>query len=307
MMSRRWRSILIILCSAAAGFAIFDILHNPSRNIISLSDKPARIVSLAPNLTEILFALGLGEKIVAVSNDSDYPPEAANKNKVGTFWQPNTEAIIASKPDLVFTESFEQQKAAGESLKKLGYNVLSLKIERIEELFAAIKKIGDATDCPQHAEKVVKDISNKLNTLRAKFSSNKRVKVLWVVQAEPLRIVGRNTFINEIIELAGGENAIGATIQKYPPIGTEELITCGAEVIIQSAMIKANIADEQKAAEAFWSKWASLPAVKNNRIYVVESDTILRLGPRLPQGVETIGCYLHPDVLRQANRNGTVK
>jgi iron complex transport system substrate-binding protein len=222
---------------------------------------------------------------------------------VGTFWQPNTEAIIASKPDLVVTESFEQQKAAGDSLKKLGYNVLSLKIERIEELFAAIKKIGAVTDCQQRAEKVVKDISDKLNNLRAKFSSSKRVKVLWAVQAEPLRVVGRNTFISEIMELAGGENAIGATVQKYPPIGTEELMACGAEVIIQSAMIKANIADEQKTAETFWSKWAGLPAVKNNRIYVVESDTILRLGPRLPQGVETIGRYLHPDVLRQGNEN----
>ncbi len=304
-MNKRWWLILIILCSAAVVFTISGVLQNRGHNSAFAPDKPGRIVSLAPNLTEILFALGLGEKIVAVSNDSDCPSEAGNKNKVGTFWQPNTEAIIASKPDFVVTESFEQQKTAGESLEKLGYNVLSLKIETIEELFAAIQKIGAVTDCRQSAEKIIRDISNKLNNLRAKFSSSNRVKVLWVMQAEPLRVVGRSTFINEIIELAGGENAIGPTIQKYPPIGTEELMACGAEVIIQSAMIKANIADEQKTAEAFWSRWTGLPAVKNNRIYVVESDTILRLGPRLPQGVETIGHYLHPDVLEQGN--GTIK
>ena len=103
-------------------------------------DKPARIVSLAPNLTEILFALGLDEKIVAVSSNSDYPPQAANKSKVGTFWQPNTEAIIASRPDLVITLWFEQQKAVADSLNRLRFKVLTLKIEKIEELLTAIQK-----------------------------------------------------------------------------------------------------------------------------------------------------------------------
>ena len=102
-----------------------------------------------------------------------------------------------------------------------------------------------------------------------------------------------------MIELAGGENAIGPTIGQYPLIGTEELLACGAEVIIQpliksGAMGTSDIGRQQQAAEAFWSKLVSLPAVKNNRIYVVQPDTILRLGPRLPQGVEVIARCLHP-------------
>ena len=257
--------------------------------------KPARIVSLAPNLTEILFALGLDEKIVAVSNGSNYPPEAANKKKIGTFWQPNTEAIIASKPDLVISLSFEQQKSVADSLKRLRFKVLSLKIEKIEELLPAIQKIGSATGYEQRAEQLVKDISNRLNDLQLKLGSTNKVKVLWVVQVEPLRVAGRNTFINELVELAGGENAIGPTVQRYPPIGTEELLACGAETIIQSAMGTSNIPAQQQAAEMFWSKWVSLPAVKNNRVYVVEPDTILRLGPRICQGIELIARCLHPD------------
>ena len=261
--------------------------------------KPTRIVSLAPNLTEILFALGLRERIVAVSNGSNYPPEAANKKRIGTFWQPNTEAIIAAKPDLVITLSFEQQKSVADSLKRLRFKVLSLKIKKIEGLLSAIQKIGSTTGYEQRAEQLVKDISNQLNDLRLKLGSTKKVKVLWVVQNEPLRVAGRKTFINELIELAGGENAIGPTIAQYPQIGTEQLLACGAEVIIQSAMEAGDISVQQQAAEMFWSRWASLPAVRNNRIYVVESDMVLRLGPRLPQGIQMIAGYLHPDTLTQ--------
>ena len=137
--------------------------------------------------------------------------------------------------------------------------------------------------------------------MKTKYSSPSKPKVLWVIQTEPLRVAGRNTFINELIELLGGENAIGPTIQQYPPIGTEELLACNVEVIIQSAMGKIDIGRQQQQAEVFWSKWASLPAVKNNKIYVVNSDTVLRLGPRLPQGVEMVGRCLHPDTSIKSN------
>ena len=264
-------------------------------------NKPTRIVSLAPNLTEILFALGLDEEIAAVSNGSDYPPEAAKKSKVGTFWQPNTEAIIASKPDLVITLWFEQQKSVADSLNRLGYEVLTLKIEKIEELLTAIQNVGTAAGCRQRSDELAENISTQLDDLKSKLSLTNKVKVLWVVQPEPLRVAGRNTFINELIELAGGENAIGPTISQYPQIGTEELLVCGAQAIIQSAMGKSNISEQQQAAERSWSRWLSLPAVKNNRIYVVEPDTTLRLGPRLPQGIEIVARCLHPDVFTRTH------
>ena len=258
-------------------------------------NKPQRIISLAPSLTEILFALGLDDKIVGVTLNSDYPPAAHKKTKIGTFWQPDTEAVIAAKPDLVVTLQIEQQKRVADSLNRLGYRVLALKIEKIEELFTAIQKIGAATDCKQRADKLIENINRELNYLKSKYSSTNKPKVLWVIQTEPLRVAGRNTFINEFIELLSGENAIGPTIQRYPPIGTEELLACNAEVIIQSAMGKTDIDKQQQQAEVFWSKWAGIPAVKDNNIYVVNSDTVLRLGPRLPQGVEIVGRYLHPD------------
>lgn len=295
----KWWLLAIILCLAGAGFVIFGFPKVQNRGAAPLPSKPARIVSLAPNLTEILFALELDEQIVAVSNDCDYPLKADDKKKIGTFWQPNTETIIACKPELVVTLWFEQQKAVADSLKRLGYRILTLKIEKIDELLTAIQEIGTATGCKANADQLLKNINSKLNDLQLKLGSANKVKVLWVVQAEPLRVAGRNTFINELIELAGGENAIGNTLQQYPPIGTEEILTCGAETIIQSAMGKSNLIEQQKAAEKFWSKWRYMPAVKNNRIYVVKPDTVTRLGPRLCQGVELIAQCLHPEIFPQ--------
>jgi iron complex transport system substrate-binding protein len=303
-MKKEWYTLFLLWLGFIFVFVpLISILREPSQNLGDISKKPKRIVSLAPNLTEILFALGLEEQIVAVSNDSDYPPEAANKKKTGTFWQPNTEAIIACKPDLVLTLRLrtEQHKPTADSLRRLGYRVLTLRIETISELLTAIQEIGTATDSEQQANKLGDNISSQLNNLQRRLSSTHKVKVLWVVQSEPLRVAGKNTFINELIELAGGENAIGDTLQQYPPIGAEEILACGAETIIQSAMGKINIVEQQKAAEKFWGRWENLPAVKNNRIYVVESDTTLRLGPRLLQGVKMINDCLYPDSIRQTS------
>jgi len=291
--------LLTILCLVGGGFLIITMLSDQGSNAATQPTQVNRIVSLAPNLTEILFELGLGEKVVAVSNDSDYPAKAAKKNKLGTFWQPNTEAIIAAKPDLVVTLWFEQQKSVAEAMKRLGYRVLTLKIESIEELLAAIEGIGASTDTQNRAEQLVEDITARLNNLRLKVTPTKKVKVLWVVQAEPLRVAGRDTFLNELIELAGGENAIGPTIQQYPSVGGEQLLSCGAETIIQSAMGTTDIHAQQQSAERFWSRWEALPAVKNGRIHVINPNTTLRLGPRLCEGLELITYCLHPKIYKR--------
>jgi iron complex transport system substrate-binding protein len=247
-----------------------------------------RIVSLSPNLTEIVFSLGLSDKVVGVSSDSDWPPEAKTKLKVGTFWQPNTEAIIAAKPDLVVCETFLQQNETAQALKRAGLNVLSLRVETIDELFAAIRSIGQAVDYPEKAEQLAADIKEQLDQIRESSSSLKKVKVLWVIQTEPVRVAGVKTFVNEIIELAGGQNAIAPTGDQYPSISTEEIIGCNAEVIIQSAMGTEDLAKQQKAAEKFWSRFPNLPAVKDKRIYVINPDTVLRLGPRIGEGAQAV-------------------
>ena len=299
-MKRPWITSVIVLICVAALLVTFSSNHNHKRTLPALLARPSRIVSLAPNLTEILFALGLGDKIVAVSSDSDYPVQAALKEKVGTFWQPNTEAIIAAKPDLVLTLSFEQQKTVAETLKQLRINVLTLKIEKIDELLSAIRQIGTATGKLEAADTLVADITERMNNLKLKLAQAQKPKVLWVIQTEPLRVAGRNTFVNELIQSAGGENAIGPTIQQYPSLGSEELLASDPQVIIQSAMGREDLSQQQLSAEAFWAKWPTLPAVKNKKIYVINPDTVLRLGPRFADGIELIAKQLHPDIFAES-------
>jgi iron complex transport system substrate-binding protein len=251
---------------------------------------------MAPNLTEILFALGLEDQIAGVAAGSDYPPEARSKPKVGGFWQPSIEAVIAAKPDLTITLGFSQQISLARRLERIGYSNLTVNIEKISGLFGAIERIGKATDTGPQAEELVRTIGEKLESLSALVSAEEKVKVLWVVQREPLRVAGRDTFVNEMIELAGGENAIGPTVQKYPPIGAEYVYACGADVIIEPAMTSKDIDGQKSAAIKYWSRFKTVEPVKNGRIYVIDGDVVSRLGPRLYEAVETIAICLRPQL-----------
>ncbi len=295
-MNKWWWLLLIITCWTATGFALFDLQQTQDCGDTPLPTIVDRIVSLAPNLTEILFALGLEKEIVRVTLDSDYPPAAAKKPKAGTFWQPNIEAIIAARPDLIVTLGFEQQKNLAGRLKRINYNCLSVDIEKVNDLFEAIETIGEATGKKYEANELVTNIRYKLDKLSALVGTKTKVKVLWVVQREPLRVAGHDTFINEMLKLAGSENAIGPTLHKYPPIGAEQVIVCGADVIIEPSMQQKDLKEQQKNANKYWNKFENLPAVANERVYVIPGDTVSRLGPRLYEGTETIARCLRPEL-----------
>jgi iron complex transport system substrate-binding protein len=137
-------------------------------------------------------------------------------------------------------------------------------------------------------------MKEKLQDLSA-LAASKRVRVLFVVQREPLRVAGRDTFVNEMIELAGGENAIGPTLHKYPPIGAEQVIACAADVIIEPTMTAEDVIKQRQKAIQYWSRFKNVPAVKNSRIYVIDGDAVSRLGPRICEGTKAIAKCLRPE------------
>jgi len=293
----KWSLLLLIIsCWTAVGAVISGTRQGHGDSDTPMPDRVNRIVSLAPNITEILFAIGLRDEIAGVTLDSDYPPDAAAKRKVGTFWQPDIEAVVAARPDLVITLGFEQQRNLAERLRRIGYKNLIVNIEKVSDLFKAIERIGDVTGGRQQASELTNRIRTDLQRLTARIASEPKVRVLWVVQREPLRVAGRDTFINEMIELAGGENAIGPTLHKYPPIGSEQVVACNAEVIIEPTMGRQDIDNQQNGAMQYWSKFKRLPAVANRRIYVIDGDTVSRLGPRLYEAAEAIARCLRPHI-----------
>jgi iron complex transport system substrate-binding protein len=296
LMGKWWLLLTALVLWLACGYAMLKPGKVDAGTTVRYVKQPSRIVSMAPNLTEILFALGLGEKVVGVTQDSDYPPTALAKPRVGTFWQPNIEAVIATKPDLVVTLAFEQQRELARRLKRVGYDCLAVNIEKIDDLFNAIAAIGDAAAANEQAQELSQRIKTQMHHFQEATAGLPKVKVLWVVQREPLRIAPRDTFINEMIELAGGENAVGPTLRNYPPIGAEQVIAAGPEVIIEPVMVQGAPDGQRRQAFAYWQKFTNVPAVVNKRIYVIDGDVVSRLGPRLPTGIETIAKCLRPEL-----------
>ena len=291
---------MLVVIWFGGGLAVFAKINTSVETSTVECTEPQRIVSMAPNLTEILFALGLEERIVGVTQFSNFPPAAAKINKVGAFWAPNLEAVIATKPDLLVTIDTQQQTTIARRLSRIGYNTLTFDIRKVDQLFDAITKIGAATASDAKAAEMIADTRSKLSDLSALVKTDSPPKVLWVVQREPLRVAGKDTFVTEMIEFAGGQNAISSTIHQYPPIGPEQVIACRPDVIIEPAMHPGRIEGQRKTALKYWSKsqFENIPAVVNGRIYVIDGDLVSRLGSRFYQGVEKIARCMHPQLFQ---------
>jgi iron complex transport system substrate-binding protein len=284
-----WAVPTLILCLMFVGCTRKSDPSAPQANSTQAKDTPMRIISLAPNLTEILFALGMGEEIVGVTKNCTWPPQAKEKASVGTFWQPDIEAMLALSPTFLVNLWFDQQAAVVSRMERAGCKVLTLRIETVEQLYQAILEIGQAVGKESAAQAMVQRLKDKQNAMTQKYADiGSRPKVLWVIERYPLRAAGRNTFINELIEMAGGVNAIGPTQIQYPPINSEEVIGSMPDVIIEPVMDPEQFAQQQSSAAQFYHRYAIVPAVKNGRIHIIDGDLVSRLSPRLDEGAERI-------------------
>ena len=301
IIANKWLWLTVFVLSwTVAGVAMFS---NDTPAITEAPGAcPQRIVAMAPNLTEILFALGLEDNIVGVTQYSNHPPAARQKPVMGTFWQPNIEAVVAARPDLVIALGFNQQAGLAHRLARLNFNTLTVDIETIPQLFDAIEKIGTVTNKTADAHRLSDRLRNNLDDISRRVADEHRPKVLYIIQIEPLRVAGRQTFINELIELAGGENAIAPTINKYPPVGPEQVIASNPDVIIQpvmDVMEKADLTAGKQQLIEYFDRFQSITAVSGNRIYVIDGDAVSRLGPRIDQAAETIARCLRPELFKE--------
>lgn len=250
---------------------------------------------MAPNLTEILFGLGLDEEIVGVTKFSTFPAAAQDRPNVGTFWQPDIEAVIALRPTLMVNLWFEQQSALVSRAEQIGCQTLTLEIRNTDQLYEAIEKIGLSVDRQTEAQMMVQRLRNKQAEIVARYANRPKPKVLWVIQRYPFLVAGRGTFINELIEMVGGENAIGQTLTQYPPVNREEVIGSMPDVIIEPVMEKSQLEEQKQSAPEFYQRYAAVPAVQNGRIYIIDSDLVSRLGPRLDEAAELIANCIWPE------------
>lgn len=253
----------------------------------------AKYISLAPSTTEILFALGLDEEIVGVSQFCNYPAKAVTKEKVGTFSQPNIEKIISLRPDIIFCTGLEQAPAIAK-LRKLNLRVCVSDPSNFKELFDSIREIGGLVGKEERAAALIEEMKKGIEEANSRvklISKEKRPKVFVEIWHSPLMTAGRNSFINELIILAGGINIANDANRPYTYFSPEQVIKRNPDCIILAYMNKENPVKIIK--ERFG--WNKINAVKNNRVYNdINPDLFLRPGPRLVQGLKEIHKRLYP-------------
>jgi iron complex transport system substrate-binding protein len=255
--------------------------------------KPARrIVSLAPSVTEILFAVGLDAEIVGVTTFCDYPPQAKSKPKIGSSI-PNLEAVLGLKPDLVIGNQDFIRPDVLAKLDQLGVPVFLLAPKTIEDILGHIITVGRLAGHEKDARFVVDGMRERLVEIRHRMASVRRVRVFYVVNTDPLISVGPTSFIHQMLQEAGGDNIAARAAAAYPKVSLEEVIRNDPEVIIFPVGTTEGIPE---AEQQRWRKWKGLSAVSQDRLYQVKAELVNRPGPRVIDGVQLLARLLHPDL-----------
>jgi len=266
---------------------------------VTVSSEPQSIISLAPSNTEILFALRLGDRVMAVSEYCNYPLEAQNKIKIGGFSTVNIEKVVSLKPDLVLATGGVQE-AVVEELGRLGLTVIALNAKSIEDVFENIRLVGKAAGQLEAARELTTKLEQRTKAVTDKakdLPDSQRPRVFYEIQYEPLMTAGPGTFIDNLIHLAGGVNIASDAAAKYPVYNLETLIERNPEVIIIS-LGHGSIAASVEAVKSR-KRWQIIDAVKNNRVYGINADLVSRPGPRIVDGIEEMARFIHPDLFRE--------
>jgi iron complex transport system substrate-binding protein len=280
-----------VFCSAQLGAQ--RVVEDALGRKVVIPDVPTRIVSLAPNTTEILYALSLGDRIVGVTRFSDYPKEAKQKPKVGTYVNFNIEKIVALKPDLIIATYGGNPKATILRLEELGFAVYVTRATNIQEILAMIENIGMLTDTRERAAIVVNSLRKRIKAVTGRVQNAPRPLVFLQINAKPLMTVGAGSFHSQVIELVGGRNLAADSRVRYPQYSLEDVVKRAPDFILLSTMDRSGLFEQQKAQ---WMRWQNIPAVKNDRICFIDSDLIDRASPRIVDGLEEMARLIHPEL-----------
>jgi len=269
-----------------------------------LSAQPARIVSTSPSVTETLFALGLGAKVVAVSQHCHYPPEVNSRPRVGPYLRPNVEAIVGLRPDLVIVQA--DATDAISQLKRMKLNVLAVDHGDLATTFAGIRAIGDRCGVRDRAAQLDRDIRARLAAIRRRTGALPRRSLIFIVGRTPGRLegliaVGKGSYLNELIEIAGGVNALASTPLPYPKLSLEAMLGLNPDVLVDMGEMAetTGVTDERKRSVVeLWNSHPALRAVQLKRVFAVASDIFVVPGPRIAEAAEAFEKMLHPEAAR---------
>ncbi|MGA2670672.1 MAG: ABC transporter substrate-binding protein [Dehalococcoidia bacterium] len=283
-------ALVLTACTPGEQTPVINYVFDDLGRLVAINGTPQRIISLAPSNTEILFALGLGDKVVGVTDYCDYPPEALNKTKVGGYANPDIEKIVALNSDLILA-GYGNPIEVVYTLAGLGLTVFGIKTTDLDDLLNDIRRVGEITDKEIEAQALTSEMENKIQAVTNQTQElEQKPKVFYIVwggEGSALWTAGSGTFIDELIEKAGGVN-ICQNITGYAEISLESVLASNPEIIITSEL------SYDWAMNA--TELASTNASQTGRIYTCDDNLVQRPGPRLVAGLEWFAHFIHPEI-----------
>lgn len=260
--------------------------------VVTISYPPKRIVSLAPDITETLFALGLSDEIVGVTRFSNFPPAAQEKPKVGSYININIEAVVGLKPDLILGTGAGSPPRQVKKLENLGFSVFVVYPKDLDGIVTTVQRIARVVGKEAEGKAIVEEMRQRIERVSQRIEGREKPKVFLQIARDPIFTVAKGSFAHHLITMAGGDNIAKDAKIPYPSYTLEEIILKAPEVIIISSMY---VDSNHSHWLEEWKKWSILPAVKNNRLYTINSDLIDRPSPRIVQGLEKMARMIHPE------------
>jgi iron complex transport system substrate-binding protein len=293
-------SLALLLGVAARPLLGRQVTDETGRSI-NVPDHPQRLVSLAPSITEIVYALGLGESLVGDTEYCDYPPDAKHKPHVGAVLNPSLEEIVALKPDLALGIAEANRREIADQLERLGIPLYGLTAHTMDDTLRSIDDLGGLLGKGSTAGALVQRLRARIETVAAQVKGLPRPKVLFVVWYQPLITAGPHTFISDVIRRAGGDSITDNLQEEWPRLGLEEALHRDPDIILfpRSESFAPSLEQFRNLPG-----WRDFRAVKNHRLYFIP-DTIVRPCPRLVDALEEVARILHPEAVPSGPAPGT--
>ncbi len=284
--------IFLLLFPAAPAARQITATDQVGRSIL-IPARPQRVVALAPSVTEIVFAVGRSDCLTAVTRYSDYPPEAAALPKIGSYIKPDLERILNCNPDLVIAVKDGNPITLVKRIEGAGIPVYVLDPKGLDSVVASVRKIGAVLNAPDKAGELAAALSARIDRVRNLAASAKhRPGVFLQIGVSPIVSVGGSTFLDELITAAGGRN-LSAGPTPYPRYSREQVLGMAPEILVITTMAREEVFEKVRKE---WESWPDMPAVKNGRIYLVNSNLYDRPAPRMVDALEELFRLIHPEL-----------
>ncbi|MCP4120112.1 MAG: cobalamin-binding protein [Desulfobacteraceae bacterium] len=256
-------------------------------------ERPQRVISLAPSITEIVFAVDRGERLKGATIYSDYPRSARALPRVGSYVHLDIEKIVALKPDLCIAVKDGNPKETADRLSDLGVPVYAVNPVDLDSVIRTVGLIGSLLNAEDRAAEVIKDMETRIRRVEDLVTTTSRTpRVFFQIGISPIVSAGGDTFLHGLIQRAGGENLAGQLIS-YPRFTKEQVLGLNPDIIIITSMARAEVFERVKEE---WQTWPQVPAVKNNQIHIVDSNILDRPTPRMVEGLEMLVRLIHPEL-----------